>query len=296
MNPAVVELALAWEAQAAPRGLPWASLPEGVMGSQYLDVMIQEMSAFFDVIGRIDVEARYRTVRAQEGRTSLADLSSALQGVAGDALNAMSDNIWELSPNEALQISREAMKDALATVAGYAVNGAYLHLDGVMYQGLTEGRFTTTEVQAHADDVTKVMQTFVRLDGDGAFDEIRRQEPTAGLGVAPLAIPVWMLVVAGVVLILGVAYLIWSTTRAAKLQDKVVAWCDQLIAADPANAGACIESLQEMQNDSLSQLFKPAQDVVKWLGIGLLAYVALLAAPSVIKGAVGLVRSRKEAA
>ena len=295
MNPAVVELALAWEAQAAPQGLPWQSLPEGVVGQGYLDAMIREMSAFFDVIGRIDVEARYRTVRAAEGRTSIAELTRALEAVAGDALNAIRENVWELSPNDALEISREAMKDALATIAGYAANGAYLHLDGAMYQGLMEGRFTTEEVRQHADDVTKIMQTFVKLDRDGAFDEIRRQEPTAGLGIA-FAIPVWMLVVAGVVLILGVAYLVWSTTRAAKLQDKVVAWCDQLIAQDPANAGACIDSLQEMQNDSLSQLFKPAQDVVKWLGIGLLAYVALLAAPSVMKGAVGLVRSRKEAA
>jgi len=295
MDPAVVALAEASVETHAPAGLNWSRAPDGVMGTAYLDLMMREFSAFLDVVGKLDIEERYREIRASEGRAALNELSSALNKVATDTLDAVGESVWELAPGKALAVSKEGLKNAVATVAGYAANGLYLHLDGVMFQGLNEGVLTSPEVKEHADQVTRIFQSFVSLDSSGAFNEIYRQEAQAGLGIAPLAIPAWMLVVAGVVLVLGLAYLVWSTYRASTLQDKVVAWCDKLIADNPSNAGRCMDSLENMQNAGLDRLFSPLSSVIKWAGVGLLLYIAVLAAPPLLRG-IGEFSGRRRSA
>lgn len=293
ISSAVEELVLRWRDIIAPPGLDWASLEGGVEGTAYLQALLQEVSVIYDVVGKLDIEAQYRTLRVEQARASLDELIGALNQASLPALEAIKNDVWDLSVNDALQMSKEGLKNAMATMAAYAANGAQLHFDGVMYQGIVMGRITPAEVQEHANLIARMAQTLSRLEREGALDEIRRQTAMAGLGA--IVIPAWMLIVAGVFLVMGIAYLVWSTHRASVLQDQVVSWCDNLIKNDPENAGQCIDAVRAMQNDSLNNLFAPIQSVVKWLGVGLLVYVAALAAPALIKGVAQVARSTKEA-
>jgi len=98
MDPALIALAEAYAANAAPKGVDWSKAPDGVMGTAYLDVMLKEFGAFLDVVAELDIEQRYRDIRAAEGRVALSELTSALSKVSTDTLDAVEQSIWELAP------------------------------------------------------------------------------------------------------------------------------------------------------------------------------------------------------
>lgn len=300
MSVAIELLVSRWLEIVNPPGVNWGKFASdgGVRGLGYMQEMLAAVASLDDVVGALDIEDRFRTLRASEGAGSLAELGNALALAAPGAADASDRGLSDVTLGQALTMSGDALKDAVATMAAYAANGAQLHFDGVMFDALNSEFATDEEVMDHADSVVRSCRSFRSLFDSGALNEIRRQDPdasVAGLGFAALAIPVWMLVVAGTFLILGLAYLFWSTHRSSVLQDKVVAWCDQLIVRDPGAATACIKSLQNMQNDTLASLTDPIQQVVKWLGIGLCVYVGILAMPGLVKAGAEIMRSRKGA-
>lgn len=296
MSDIIEMLAAKWQAIANPAGVDWPryAADGGVLGTAYLEELMSAVGAtpatgLYDVVGGLDIEQRYRELRASDARAALTGLTVALKEQGAEMLEAANAGIFELPFQQALKMSRETMKDAIATMAAYTANGISLHLDGVIRDGLALGEISEAEAMEHADTVVRNCRTFTQMFEDGVFDEIERPPAVSGLGV--FVIPAWMVVVGFVVLALGLGYLAWSTYRASVLQDRIVAWCEKLIATDEKNAENCIKSLNSMQSDALANLFGPVNDVVKWLGIGLVVYVAILAAPTAIRGLVEAKRS-----
>lgn len=267
-------------------GLPWDQYDEqGALLADprftYKDRLLELEKPFFDVVASLVIKEEYRDLRAAQGRAAITTLYNRLSAVSGNVWSALKNGAPILAYEEGVKIDKVMYKASLATIAAYAADGADLHYDGIMDDAVHLGKITPEDRERHADTVAQIFQAFVLLDEEGAFEDMKSSRPVAGVGVAPLAAG-WVIVL--VVAILGLCYLVWAVFIASKTQDKVVEWCDKLIEqGGTEQAQYCVESLQNMQNESLAQLFTPLNKVAVVAGIGLVAYLGVMMMPSVVQ-------------
>jgi len=282
------ELADMYDELTGPPGIPWAGLmadghgiTENGYDPAYMDYMLRAGSDFFGVVGALgpDFVTKYRTLRADEGRASVTRIMAIIDQMSADVWEAVKDGDWDAF----VALPRTTSTDAFATLAASAANGAYLHYDGIMEAAMRAGKVTPEEVMQHATSVTKAFQTFVDLDKNGHFDDFKKKSQVAGLGIAPAIIAA--IVAVGIVLFLGLVYLIYVVKLAAPAQQKALEWCDK-VAKDGSkeDAMACVNAAVSMQkngNLNLSNVFGTAlAPIFTVLAIG----AAFFMAPYVIQG------------
>jgi hypothetical protein len=290
------ELSSMYDEMFGPPGIPWAGLTANGHGidvdgydGAYMEYMLKAGADFFAVIGKLNDTFldKYKTLRADEGRTAITRISAVIEQAGADVWQAVKEGNWFAT----LAVPRTTTIDALATIAAASANGAYLHYDGVMESAVRAGKLKPEEVMQHAQSVTKVFQTFVDLEKNGHLEDFKKNPPVSGLGVAPLVI--WAIAVLGVAVVLGICYLVNVFMVAAPAQQKAIAWCDQLAkSGNKDDIMTCVNAAENMQkngNENLASVFKGAlTPIVVVLAVG----TALYMAPYVLKGFAGLRTAR----
>jgi hypothetical protein len=283
------DLADMYDELAGAPGIPWAGLTADGHGIEengydptYMDYMLKDGAEFFGVVGSLgpDFVAKYRTLREDEGRASVTRIMAIIDQMGTDVWQAVKDGDWDAF----VALPRTTTVDAFAALAAAAANGAFLHYDGIMEAAMRAKKLKPAEVVSHANNVTKVFQTFVDLDKNGHFADLKKKPPpVAGLGLAPALIAA--IVAIGVVLLLGLCYLIYVIKLAAPAQQKALEWCDKVAKeGSKEDAMACANlaaSMEQKGNPLLGNIFAQAlTPIFVVLAIGAAFWIA----PTVIQG------------
>jgi len=272
------QLASMYTDLASPPGIPWAGLVSQGHGISdngydpaYMDVMLAEGAKFFGVIGQMSQEFRtkYSTIEASQARASMTQLMALIDQTGADVWQATKKGDWSAAVN----FPRSVSVDALATLAASAANGAYLHYDGVMEAAMRAGKITPDEVMAHANSVVQTFQTFQDLNTNKHLDDFKQEPPIAGMG-NPVLLAGWALAALGIVLVLGICYLVYVFKIASPIEQKVIEYCDKVSkTGTPADTQACVQALTSMQKDG---------------NAGLLGFMGTILQPVVIVAAIGV--------
>jgi hypothetical protein len=201
-----------------------------------------------------------------------------------DVWTAVKHGDW----SSATHFPRAVSVDALASMAASAVNGAYLHYDGVVEAAILAGKLTPEEAQAHAQSLVQTFQTFVTLDKNGHLDQFKTSPPVAGMG-GPELLAGWALVALGVTLVLGICYLVYVFKIAAPIQQKIIEYCDKMSkSGNPDDTRACVQSLESMQKNGNADLASFMGTILKPViivaAVGAAAYLGFLFLPGLLKG------------
>jgi hypothetical protein len=286
-----------------PPGIDWSKYDESgreLVGTgpdgyrfSYLDEMMAAGSGFLDVLRTLGVTERYRALRDKEGREALTELFQAVQKSGDSVWQALKNGEFFLAADQALAMSGDQFANAVATMGAYAMNGAYLHYDGVLADLVSYGRMSTDEMREHADAVVRIFRTFPEVDRSGGFDALREPRGASGIGFDPVtlfgvAVPAWLIAVLGVAAVLGLVFLLHQVFVASRVQDRAMTLCEKLAETDPDAAVACVKAATDMPNAGLAKLFEPITTVAWLAGVGLVVYIGALSLPH-------LVRTYKEA-
>lgn len=290
------QLGQMYETLAGPPGIPWDGLSadghgldQGFYDPAYMDYMLKAGADFYRVLGTLSPDAveKFRTLESDQAKQSMTRITALLNQAGADVWQATKSLDW----NQTFGLPRTVALDALMTIAASASNGAYLHYDGVMEGAMASGQLKAAEVVGHAQSITQIFQTFVDLDKNGHLEEFKTPAPvpTSGLGIAPAlpAIAGWALVALGVVLMLGICYLVYVFWIAAPAQKKALEWCDKIAkTGTPDQLQACVNSVADMQkngNANLGNFLTSAvTPIVTVAAIGGALYFGSLLLPSVI--------------
>lgn len=284
----VDKLASLYDGLAGPPGIPWDGLvakghgiAEGGFDPEYQQLLLEESFKFFGVIGTLNADFRekYSTIETSQARSAVTRLIALVNQMGADIWDAVKHG----NISATIDLPASIAGDVFATFAATAANGAYLHFDGVMESALLGGKITVEEVQAHAQSVMQMFQTFVDLDKNGHLDHFKAAQPTSGLGMT------WAVAAVAIVAVLGVCYLLYVWQIAAPVQNKVFEWCDKLTTkadASDADLRACVAAATSMTEHGNGSLGNFLGDALKPLGvviaIGAAVYIGSLILPSML--------------
>jgi hypothetical protein len=289
----IEKLAGMYDDLVGPPGIPWDGLiakghgiDDNGFDGAYQDLMLQEGAKFLGVLGKLSQEFRdkYRTIQAGDARHAMTQLMALINQTGADVWQATKAGDWEAS----VHFPRSLAVDALATLAASSMNGAYLHYDGVMENAMRAGKVTPDDVMAHANSLMQTWQTFVDLEKNGHLDQFKTTPaaPAAGVGALPV-LAGWALAALGIVLVLGICYLVYVWQIGSPITDKVIAYCDKLsktgTADDMRNCIAAMQSIQKGGNPDLLGFMGSLLQPLAWVAaIGLGLYVASLVVPMML--------------
>lgn len=289
------ELAGMYTDLVAPPGIPWDGLTASGHGltengydPAYMDYMLRQGQTFFSVLGSLnqDFRDKYRGLRATEAKAAVTQMMALVNQTAADVWQAMKVGDFD----KATAFPRSVSVDALAAICAHAMNGAYLHYDGVVESAMRAGKLKPEEVEAHAQTIVQTFQTIVDLNANGHLDQFKETAPPGvplvGIGGPELVIG-WGIVALGVVLIFGICFLFFLFKIRAPLQQKIIEWCDQQAkTGNEDDIRACIQSAENMQkngNGGLADFMGGAlEPLAAVAGVGLVLYIGSLVIPAMI--------------